>query len=150
MTTAERLAYYSRPDGDCVLYTGTLTPTGYGAIYDSEQRRRRAAHRVAYEIHVGPIPDGLCILHARDCPNRNCVNPAHLRPGTQKENMADREAVGHGRGRGTPPPCSVDGCDRTSRNHDTLLCDPHYRRLRRNGSVGSPEVRTGAYANRWA
>lgn len=47
--------------------------------------KMRLAHRVAYEIHVGPIPDGLEIDHL--CRVRCCVNPDHLEPVTHRENM---------------------------------------------------------------
>lgn len=43
------------------------------------------AHRVAYILTKGDIPDGLLILHS--CGNRRCCNPAHLRQGTQSENV---------------------------------------------------------------
>lgn len=50
------------------------------------------AHRVSYEMRHGPIPDGLNILH--DCDNPNCVNPSHLKAGTQQENMRDASLRG--------------------------------------------------------
>lgn len=60
------------------------TLSGYG------QLDHRAAHRFSYEHHIGPIPDGLQIDHL--CRNRRCVNPEHLEPVTQRENILRGEA----------------------------------------------------------
>lgn len=46
---------------------------------------RKVVHRIAYELLVGPIPDGLQLDHL--CRVRNCVNPDHLEPVTGQENM---------------------------------------------------------------
>lgn len=50
------------------------------------------AHRAAYLATHGEIPDGLLVLHR--CNNPKCINPEHLKIGTQVENMADRSRAG--------------------------------------------------------
>lgn len=72
--------------GGCWLWTGELNPAGYGAI--GVNGRMVGAHRFAYELLVGPIPEGLHLDHVwkRGCRHHNCVNPAHLEPVTPSEN----------------------------------------------------------------
>lgn len=79
------------PD-ECWLWLAGVGGGGYGRISDGEGGHV-AAHRVSYEIANGEIPDGLHILHS--CDNPPCVNPAHLRVGTAKDNVAD--AISRGR-----------------------------------------------------
>jgi hypothetical protein len=57
---------------------------GYGIVAENGYHMRRAA-RVVYELWRSPIPEGLQIDHL--CRNRGCVNPWHLEPVTQRENM---------------------------------------------------------------
>lgn len=73
----------------CWLWTGCLNSKGYG------QFNHRAAHRVAYERCIGPIPDGLEIDHvrARGCEHRNCVNPAHLEAVSHWENVMRGDTI---------------------------------------------------------
>lgn len=67
----------------CWLWTGWVDRNGYGRFW--LDGRSPGAHRVAYELYVGPIPAGLEIDHL--CRVRNCVNPAHLEPVTTAENV---------------------------------------------------------------
>lgn len=67
----------------CWLWTACLTKNGYGRF--SWDGKVRLAHRVAYELLVGPIPEGLEIDHL--CRVRHCVNPDHLEPVTRRENI---------------------------------------------------------------
>ena len=67
---------------------------GYGRVRIN--MTMRIAPRVAYEVWVGPIPQGLYVLHR--CNNPPCINPAHLRAGTAADNMADRVLAGHSKG----------------------------------------------------
>jgi hypothetical protein len=77
--------------GPCWLWTGPHDRRGYGFLYVGSRRRYRT-HRVAYALAVGPIPDGLGVLHHCDTPP--CCNPAHLFLGTDADNVADRDAKG--------------------------------------------------------
>jgi hypothetical protein len=79
----ERLAALTVESGDCLHWTGAVTTSGYGRIgIDGE--RTEYVHRVAYRLHVGPIPPGLHIDHL--CMVRLCVRPSHLEAVTQAEN----------------------------------------------------------------
>jgi hypothetical protein len=66
------------------------TRSGYGII--GYQGRTRTAHRVAWEVFNGPIPDRLHVCHK--CDNRRCCNPEHLFLGTQQQNIDDMFAKG--------------------------------------------------------
>jgi hypothetical protein len=63
----------------CWLWRPPLTPAGYGQFFPTKGTRM-LAHRFAYELLVGPIPQGLTLDHL--CRVRNCVNPEHLEPVT--------------------------------------------------------------------
>lgn len=67
----------------CWVWSGAKNNVGYGR-WRKKGHTSTLAHRVSYEVHVGPIPDGLVIDHL--CKNTLCVNPSHLEPVTQHEN----------------------------------------------------------------
>lgn len=85
--------YKVDPVSGCWLWFGAQT-RGYGQISVGE--KMFYAHRISYELHVGPIPKGLCILHRCDTPA--CVNFEHLWPGTTQDNTADRIQKGRQHG----------------------------------------------------
>jgi len=74
----------------CWLWQGVYDRKGYGTI--RRNGHHLGAHRVAYALMVGPIPDGLCVCHTCDTPH--CCNPAHLFLGTQADNMRDCKQKG--------------------------------------------------------
>lgn len=87
LTPIERVMAKVAKGPGCWEWQGFRNELGYGIAFVGKKRRR--AHRVVYELLVGPIPDGLVLDHLYR--NTPCVNPAHLEPVTQRENI--RRAV---------------------------------------------------------
>lgn len=100
LSEAFDLRYCPEPNSGCWLWTGETDGGGYGAyviakrrLSDGGYRRERVkAHRLSWQLHRGPIPDGLEVCHRCDVPG--CVNPDHLFVGTHRVNMDDRNAKG--------------------------------------------------------
>jgi len=75
-----------RPASGCWNWTASLNAKGYGQFFCKRSGKSKSfrAHRLAYELTVGTIPDGMSIDHR--CHNKACANPAHLRVTTNKQN----------------------------------------------------------------
>lgn len=81
------------------------------------------AHRIAYEIYVGEIPEGLHVLHS--CDNQKCINPQHLHVGTNAENRAE---------------CVNKGRQAKGKTHGKCkLTDEQIQEIR-DSSLGAPEI----------
>lgn len=76
--------------GVCWIWTGSMQGNGYGRFAANSERYM--AHRVAYSLVKGPIPDKLDIHHT--CGNTLCCNPAHLQPLDRKTHLADNTEAG--------------------------------------------------------
>jgi hypothetical protein len=115
--------------GSCWLWTANRTrgrdgSKRYGLIGAGRRGEGTLyAHRVSWEIHNGPVPEGLKVLHT--CDNPQCVRPDHLFLGTQADNIADMLAKGR-RSRSGPHP----GTGAKSK-----LTDEQLRQLRIDGTT---------------
>lgn len=82
---------------ECWTWTSSRHYAGYGEIWWDGKRRK--AHRIAWQLTYGLVPDGMLVCH--HCDNPPCCNPAHLFLGTNAANMADRNNKGRARGGGS-------------------------------------------------
>jgi hypothetical protein len=105
LSTDDVERFWSKVDksGECWNWTGGTSGVrgerpGYGRFHAGSRAsgtaRMVSAHRYAFEIEHGPIPDGLVLCHR--CDNQRCVRPSHLFVGTHADNVADMRAKGRG------------------------------------------------------
>jgi hypothetical protein len=81
------------PESECWVWRAAVSTSGYGVFFVRKVGAKKLtayAHRAAYELFVGPMPDGLTIDHL--CCNRLCVKPSHLQTVTARENIRRRDA----------------------------------------------------------
>ena len=99
----------------CWVWQGGCGYNGYARLRRGDDGKPVLCHRVVYEHFSGPIPEGLVVMHT--CDNRRCLNPEHLRAGTQKENMQDMYKKG--------------------RSTRSVLTEPEVREIRRLSENGA-------------
>ena len=87
-TVGKRLWSHTIKWGECIIYTGTISPNGHGSIRNYGSLLK--AHRVSFVL-AGPvdIPVGMVVAH--ECSRPACINPEHLFLCTQAENVRDRD-----------------------------------------------------------
>lgn len=127
LTQRQLERFWSKVDksGECWIWTGGRDYKNYGRMrYPGDPTRWIGAHRFAYLVTMGSLPD-LVLDHL--CSNPPCVNPAHLEPVTQAENLARSERTLSGRLlRRTHFGC---GCEITT---ETILWEGTSRRCRKH------------------
>lgn len=98
LTEADRFRFAAKVrrggERDCWLWTAARVPGGHGQMGLGQRPHVRPfyAHRIAWTIANGPVPEGQSVLH--HCDNPICVNPAHLFLGDQDANMKDAARKG--------------------------------------------------------
>ena len=124
------------PMSGCWLWDGQPNAQGYGRA-SIGGRRTVLAHRLSYEIHVGPIGPGVCVLHR--CDVRICVNPRDLFRGDRGINARDMAAKGRQAVQRNPslrPICPPEKLRRGERHPNSRLTAETIRAIRQRFAAG--------------
>jgi len=131
VSDATRLLEYSQPEPNsgCWLWTHSLNIHGYAQV--TIKGGMAIAHRLAYKIWIGPVPEG-AVLHHR-CHTRSCINPDHLEPMTQRQHvkLADCPTTINANKTVCLAGHPLEGANlRIRRNGDRICRECHRRRVR--------------------
>lgn len=127
------------PNTGCWLWMGATTAAGYGRL--ETLGKKAQAHRTAYALFVGPIPNGLLVCHK--CDVRSCINPDHLFLGSAADNTRDMIR----KGRDKMPASANRGVTHCKRGHEFT---PGNTRLQVVGRVTKRTCRECALASQRA
>jgi len=140
MDLKDLFSYTERDERGCWNWTRRSKQNGYGVAYLGKERW--LAHRAAYTLVKGAIPEGMSVCHS--CDNPACINPDHLWLGTHKENMHDAIK----KGRSSKPPVHVgedhwrhkypEMVERGEDNPNAIKTDEEVIALRRDYVAGTP------------
>jgi len=119
------------PNSGCWLWLYAVNQDGYGIARDPTSGRPDKAHRIAFRLLKGVIPNDLHILHK--CDNPSCCNPDHLFLGTQGDNNSDRHAKGR------------DGNQKGMKHHNAKLTDQQVLEIRGIGKSYSVKYVAALY-----
>lgn len=116
----------------CWTWTASTRDKGYGAFVwtgtDGKIHQDRA-HRFSYLLHVGPIPQGACVLHS--CDNPGCARPEHLHLGSKADNNAEMRERGRARKGGSKTPVHLCRYRRGINHPLHKLTEKGVRRMRK-------------------
>ena len=128
----EAFAHYSKPSGECIIWTGYCNPDGYGQV--RYKGFWVGAHRAVWEHSNGEIPAGLEIDHT--CHVRNCVEISHLQLATRQEQMSNLSG---------PYKSNTSGYKGVSRKGDKFAARTQHKNCRIYlGTYDTPELANAA------
>ena len=153
--------YIPEPNTGCWLWTGYVDKDGYGIFCtgskQSKTQRNIKAHRLAFELFCGPIPDEKLVCHK--CDNPSCVNPEHLFTGTPADNVADMVRKGRRRDGGKAHPGDKNGNAKLTASDVAFIRKAHIANSRKGPNstsflaskfgVGSSAIQRIAFERSW-